>query len=446
MRPTVIVGGGTSGLAAAYTLERAGAPHAVLEKRDVSGGRIAGKIVNGFTLDLGAQFMFSRYRTLADLLETLGVRDQLLYFRPFLAIARHGTTSPFSMDLREYGLHPLETIKSLNRLLSFRGQLRLVQFGLKCASLGRQLDFDDPLKAVELDSLSFAEYALRHFGKEILDHVVQPLASTLTLGTPEEISAAYGLALAWWMAPGLGTFRTGGIGFLAETLSAQVRGNVRLNTSVTRIVVENKKVRGVEIANGGTPEFIEADNVICGTPAGEAARLLGDLPNPITEILAGIRYSACVHVMLGVPGRPLGKLYGVSTLRQDGLCFSVLTESALKAPGYTPAGAGLIHAFTYAEFASQMLEMSETAILRRVMTDIRRLLPNFPDPLFCEIVRWPQAVCLSSPGQIAQVQALGNALRAYEGLHLAGEYFGMPSVEAAHTSGVRAAERVLTGC
>ena len=77
------------------------------------------------------------------------------------------------------------------------------------------------------------------------------------------------------------------------------------------------------------------------------------------------------------------------------------------------------------------------------MGEIRIMLPAFPDPLFCEIFRWPKAVCLSRPGQIRDVQKLRVALRDYSGLHLAGEYFGMPSVEAALNSGVKAAERLL---
>jgi protoporphyrinogen oxidase len=73
-------------------------------------------------------------------------------------------------------------------------------------------------------------------------------------------------------------------------------------------------------------------------------------------------------------------------------------------------------------------------------------VPSFPDePVFCEIFRWPQAVHLCSPGQITAVQKLNAALREYKGLHLAGEYFGMPSVEAAIYSGAKAAEKVLAG-
>jgi hypothetical protein len=41
------------------------------------------------------------------------------------------------------------------------------------------------------------------------------------------------------------------------------------------------------------------------------------------------------------------------------------------------------------------------------------------------------------------VQKLKIGLRDFEGLHLVGEYFGMPSVEAALHSGVKAAKKVL---
>jgi oxygen-dependent protoporphyrinogen oxidase len=441
MGKTVIVGGGTSGLAAAYTLEKAGADCEVLEKRDFSGGRIYGTVRDGYTLDLGAQFMFSRYRTMFDLLDGMGVRDQLLTYRPFMAIPRDGTNHTLSMDIKENLLHPFQALKVMN-LLSTRGRLNLMKFSLKMAMAATKLDFDDPLKAIELDGMSFTDYTKANFGEEVLEYTVQPIASTLTLGVPEEISAAYGLALAWYFLPGLSTFRKG-IGFLAQSLSKNI-SNLRLHTTATRIVLEGKKVKGVEIEDGRKTEVIEADHVICGTLAGEAAGLLPDLSSAMAEALSGVRYSACAHVMMAVPGRPLGKFYAIATPRKMGLTFSGITDNALKAPGYAPAGHGIVHAYTYGDYAREMLDMSDEEVKTRVVREIQTIVPDFPtEPIFCEIFRWPQAVCLSGPGQIAAVQELRVALREYSGLHLAGEYFGMPSVEAALNSGVKAAESVL---
>lgn len=441
MGKTVVVGGGTSGLAAAYTLQKAGADCEVLEERDFSGGRIYGTVRDGYTLDLGAQFLFTRYRTTFDLLKKMGVKNEMVTYRPFMGVPRDGKVHVLSMDIKENLLHPLEGLKVLN-LLSTRGRIDLLKLGLKLAMASPKLDFDDPLKAIELDGVSFADYAHANFGEEVLEYLVQPIASTLTLGVPEEISAAYGLGLAWYMAPGLATFKKG-IGFLAQSLSENIK-NLRLNTTVKKIVLEGKRVKGVEIENGKKTEVIEADRVICGTLAGEAAGLLADLPAAITDALSSIRYSACTHVMMAVPGRPLGKIYAIATPRKMGLTFSGITENALKSPGYAPAGHGIVHAFTYSDYAREMLDMSDAEVQARVVREIQTVVPDFPtEPIFCEIFRWPQAVCLSGPGQIAAVQKLRVALREYQGLHMAGEYFGMPSVEAAINSGVKAAEGVL---
>ena len=441
MGKTVVVGSGAAGLAAAYTLEKAGVDCVVLEKRDFSGGRIYGIEREGFTLDLGAQFLFSRYRSTFDLLDSMGLKDELVLFRPPIGLLRDGQIHIASMDQKENLRHPLEALKLL-RVLSPRGRLQMAKFGAKMLSLYRKLDFDDPYKAVELDGVSFAEYARAHFGEELLEYVIQPISSTLTLGTPEETSAAYGLALAHYFAPGLSTFKDG-MGFLAKALAGRVK-DLRLNTTVKRIVIEDRRVKGVELENGGKTEYIEADTVVCATLAPEAAALLPDLPPGITDILSGVRYSASTHVMLAVPDRPLGKLYAIATPRKEGFSFSGITDSAAKTERYAPYGKGIIHAFTFGNFAREMLEMGDEEVRDRVVAEIRRILPSFPaEHIFCEIFRWPQAVCLSGPGQIAAVQRLKTVIPGYRGLHLAGEYLGMPSVEAAVHFGVQAAERII---
>lgn len=440
MGHTVIVGGGTAGLAAAYTLEKAGADYTVLEKRDFSGGRIYGKVVDGLTLDLGAQFLFSRYYTMFDLLDSMGVRDQLNTFKPAVGVLRNGEIHTISMDMKENLAHFKETLRA-GRYLSMRAKLNAGKLGLRFARVGKNLDFNDPLKAIELDDISFAEYTRRNFGEEVLESLQQPVASALTLEEPEEISAAYGMALGWYGAPGLATFKKG-IGFLADSLSSRVK-NLRLNTAASRILLDGKKVRGVEIDEDGKTDFIEADSVICATLAPQAGELLGDLPTAMLETLGSIRYSACTHVMLGVPGRPLGRLYALVAPRREGFSHAGITENAVKAPGYAPPDRGIVHVYTYADHARQMLVMTDTEVRDRILGEIRALVPSFPDPQFCEVFRWPEAVCLSRPGQIRDVQELKVAMRDYSGLHLAGEYFGMPSVEAALTSGVKAAERLL---
>lgn len=440
MGKTVVIGGGVSGLAAAYTLESAGADCLVLEKNNFSGGRVRGATRDGFILDLGAQFFFTRYHSTFDLMRKLGIAEELVWFKGPVSLLRDGRLNTLYPGVRHNLRHPLDNFRF--RAVSIRSIPRVVKMVLSLVNLRNKLDFDDPLKAIELDNISFADYGRRNFGEELLEYCLQPIASTLTLGEPEDISAAYGLALAWYFIPGLGTTRRG-MGLLAESLSESVSG-LRLDTEATRIVVEGKKVKGVEVRNGNKVEFIESDSVVCTTTASAASRLLRDLPDAMTDVLAGIRYSACAHVMLALPGKLAGDIYAIAIPRKEGLCLSGVTDDSNKVPGYAPPGAGLVHAFTFGDFARRMLEQTDGEIQDRVTRDIQTFIPGFPDkPIFCEIFRWTEALCLKSPGQIASVERLKTGLRAYDGLFLAGEYFGMPSVEAAIHSGVQAAERLL---
>ncbi len=441
MGKTVVVGGGTSGLAAAVTLEKGGADVTVLEQRDFAGGRIYGVVKEGFTMDFGAQFFFNRYPSTFDLMGRLGIADQLKKFTAPVGILRDGTVHVLYRDLAENLRHPSAGLRF--GALSSKGKRQGLKLGIKMLQLRKKLDFDDPLKAIELDNISLADYGRRNFGDEILEYVLQPVVAALTLGDPEEVSAAYGLSLLWYPVSGLSNPRKG-MGFLAESMAKNVT-DVRLSTEVKRIVVEDKKVRGVEIASGKKTQVIEADSVICSAPGEEASAMLADLPPAMTDILAGMNYSACTHVLFAVGKKVLGDLYAVATPRREGLCISGITDNDNKAPGfYAPPNCGIMSAFTFGKYAREMLTMKDSEVIDRVTKDIQSFIPQFPDePIFTEIFRWPKALCLASPGHITSVQRLKIALRDYDGLHLAGEYLGMPSVEASINSGVKAARRIL---
>lgn len=442
MGKTIVIGGGGAGLAAAYVLESAGVECTVLEKRDFVGGRTHGSTRDGHILDAGAQFLFSRYRTTFELLERLGKKGEVVKFGSELAVMRNGKINQVSIDPRGIMRAPMRNLRSLS-MYSVSGRLNMGRLVLDLVRNRGNLDFDDPLKAMGLDTESFAGYVRRKFGEEVLDYFAQPLISCFALANPDDVNAPTGLGFAWYLIPGLYTLE-GGIGSISRALAEKLR-DLRLKTAAKKIVMEGGKVRGVEIADGGKTEFLEADNVICATLAGQAAELAPDLPVGIRDTLGGLRYSACTHVMLGIPRRPFGDIWAIAVPRRERYCFAGVSENAIKAPGYAPPGRGTIHVYTYSEHASRMLEMSDGEVLDEVLADLRRMDPGFPDPEFCEIFRWPEAVYLAAPGDIRRVQDVRIAVRECQGLHLAGEYHGIASVEAAVNSGVKAAERILAG-
>ncbi len=439
MAGTVIIGAGGAGLAAAYVLESAGVECTVLEKRDFAGGRLYSSERQGHVLDLGAQFFFSRYRTTFELIDRLGMRDEVIRFGSRLALMVDGETYASSMKPAEVIRDPLPNLRLMNAF-PLPTRLKLVRLLIDLVRLRGRTDFDDPLQAVDLDCGSFADFVSRKYGADVLEAFAQPVIGCFALASPEEVNVPTGVAFTWNWIPGLFGLKNG-IGSLARALSAKL-SDLRLGTAAKRVVLEGGRVKGVETADGG---FLEADDVICATLAGQAAGLIPDLPPKARDILMGLRYSSCTHVILGVPCRPFGDLWAIAIPRREGYCFAGISENAVKADGYAPPGKGTVHLYTYSEHARRMLEMSDGEVLDEVTAGLRKLDPGFPEPEFCEIFRWPEAVYLAAPGDIRRVQAVKIGLREYKGLHLAGEYLGIASVEAAVNSGVKAAERLLSG-
>lgn len=440
MPDVVVVGAGSAGLAAAHTLEKAGLDCLVLEKNKYSGGRTRTAVKEGFLLDLGAQFFFTRFTFTFELMKSVGISDYLVDFKKPLGILRDGTTHILYHDIKDNLLHPLTA--SRFGAISNRGKASALKFGAQLLALAKKLDFREPEKAIELDDVSFAEYARKNFGDELLEYIFQPIASTLTLGNPEEISAAYGLALALYFLPGLRT-TTKGMGFLTESL-ARNTSNLKLDTQVSRVIIENKRVRGVEVKSNSGTDFIEAPNVVLCTTATQAAKLLPGIPQGMRKILRDVRYSSCTHVIFALPAKVMGDIYAIATPRREGFSFSGFTEDANKHPAYAPTGTGLMHVFTFGNYAKEMLKKGNKRVKEEIVQELQTIIPQFPDEqIFAEVHRWKEAVCLSSPSHITSIQKLKAGLRDYGGLELAGDYLGMPSVEAAVYSGVKAARRTL---
>ncbi len=440
MPETIIIGGGTSGLAAAYTLQRSGCDCLVLEKRDETGGRIAGKKRDGFIIDAGAQFFFTRYATTFRLMESLEIKDKLIRFAKPIGILKKGKVHLVDPDIKKMLKSPRSLFNA--RFLSFPGTLKAAKLGLDLARRWKNLHFVEAEKALDLDTWSASDYARRNYGEEVLEYAVQPLVSALTLGEPEEISAAYALSLISWGVPGLLTTRDG-IGLLADSLSVKVK-NILTGARVEKIIVENNRVKGVRVNIKRKKESIQAKNVICCVTATEAAKILNGVHPLITDNLSRTTYSSCVHVIFALPHKIMGETYAIAVPRKEGLVFCGLTDNSNKVETYAPEGCSLLHVYTYGKYAKELLNKKESEVINRVAADLVSVLPSFGEErIFSEVVRWEEAVCLSPPGKIVAAKRAAEAAQGYRGLYLAGEFMGMPSVEAALASGIKAAGDVL---
>ncbi|MBN2026637.1 MAG: FAD-dependent oxidoreductase [Actinobacteria bacterium] len=442
-KPVVVIGAGCAGLAATYTLKKAGVDVVALEARDRPGGRCWNMSRDEFLLPIGAGFTETQWATTQKFIRELGLSDQA-HEEDTMRVA-------FWRNGKNYFLlkgTPMETLKNIPEMLKFRGwplkaYPQAVKLGLAIRKYMRRIDPVseklDPL--LELGNVSSAQFALEHGGPEILDHLISPFLGTMVLARPEEVTISHLIALAFFMS-GV-CIMENGMGSINEGLYEKVKDNVRLSTPVTKVVIEGKQVKGVETVDG----FIEADQVICATDAELARQLIPDLPDTMRKPLETCGYSSTYNYIFALEKKITPEKF-VATFIPGGekSILSAIFETAGGAMKTAPEGAGLMYAFTAGWHDEELGLLSEDERRKSVIAEMQKYWPEFPaEPYFTECIRWDRAVNLESPGQFPAIhEFLQHHTRDVKGLYMAGEYlFLIACTEGAFATGEKAADMVL---
>ena len=322
MKRAIVVGGGISGLATAYLLQKK-AQSAKLELEVVlleQERRIGGKIWSikdeGYLCEWGPNgFLDNKPQTL-ELCRGLGATSQLL---------RSNDNARKRFIYSEGKLHQLPEngpsfLKS--KLISWPGKLRLA---LEPFAGKPPQDVDETLAA----------FARRRLGDEALRKLIGPMVGGIFAGDPETMSLqscfpriaelekeygslimamiklakqkkkdiAAGKAVASAAGPGgvLTSFR-GGIQTLTDILAAQLGSSVVMpGQKVLRVTKGNTVPYRVTTESGE----MEADAVILATPAYASSEIVQQLDTYMNHALAEIPYSSLVVVCFGYERRKI---------------------------------------------------------------------------------------------------------------------------------------------
>jgi len=441
-KKVVVVGAGCAGLSATYSLKKQGIDVIALEATNVAGGRCRNVKKDGFNLSLGAGFTEPQWATTFKYLKELNMLDQVYDYR----IQKYGF---WRNGKKHYILTGSlkEMIKSLPEMLAFRGlplkaYPQLLKLGMAIRKYQNLMDnesqnFDSLL---ELGNTSSAEFTLKHGGPDVLDRIITPFLGTMVLARPEEVTIAHIIALTHLMK-GMCVMRDG-MGSITAALYENVKDSVRLSTPVKKIVIENKKVVGVETNEG----FIEADQVICATDAVLARKLIPDLPDTMRKPLETCKYSSTYSYIFPIEKKVTPEHF--LSVMIPGSENSILTTifDAAGVMDSAPPGAGLMHCFTAGWHDTELGKLSGKERRRRVIDEAQKFFPDFPDePLMTEMIRYDRAINLEAPGQFPAIhELLKNHMRDVKGLYLSGEYlFLIACTEGALATGEKAANMVI---
>src|SRR5580692_37120 len=181
---TAIIGGGIAGLAAAYELEKARAAGAAVEytlfeSRPRLGGALASETVNGAVLERGPDSFLTEKPATAELCRELGLAADLVPSndaarKTWIVVKNRLVALPDGLMF----LVPTKLIPTaMTRLFSLSTKIRM---GLELLHPPRPSGEEDE---------SVAALVERHFGREAVDRLADPLLSGIYGGDAAQLSA-----------------------------------------------------------------------------------------------------------------------------------------------------------------------------------------------------------------------------------------------------------------
>ena len=177
-RPVVVIGGGISGLTAAFELVRRGVrPVIVLEADERFGGKIRTEMIDGITVDVGPDSFLAREPWGVELCEKIGLAGELRSPAVFGAcIWTGGKLKPLPPGFA-FGM-PASPLSALRAgLLSPLGAARAAA----------DLFLPGPLEGPDV---AIGEFVRRRFGSQVLERLVDPLLAGTRAGDPARMSLA----------------------------------------------------------------------------------------------------------------------------------------------------------------------------------------------------------------------------------------------------------------
>ena len=448
IKRVAIIGGGITGLAAAYRLRELAAAREfpleveLLERSARCGGALETIRRDGFVIETGADSFLSEKVAAADLARRLGLGAELIstreiYRKTYVVRAGRLVEIPAGFSLLAPA-HLGPVFRS--QLFSPLGKIRIAMEPYIAA---RTSDDDE-----SLDS-----FVTRRLGREVLDRVAQALAGGIYTADPKRLSMAATMPRFVEMERRHGSvvkgmraaenaraakssdvsgarwslfqsFKTG-MATLPETLAARLGASIRKGADVVGMS-RNGNAWRLALASA---DSIDADAVICAAPAYAAAKIVAAIAPTAAKILGAISYASAATVNLTFresdfddPLRAFGFVVPASEHRR----IIAGSFSSFKFEGRAPAGAILARAFVGGEMSREMMNLSDDEMVAAVRDEFRALLGVSAAPGTAEVRRWPDSMPQYEVGHLARVAEIERIVAEIPSFAIAGaEYRGV---------------------
>lgn len=450
-KKAIVIGGGVSGLSAAWEFKKNGFDVTVLEKRSETGGVIHTFESGGFRAESGTNSVMVTSQRLLDFFRQAGLEDAVEQSTPAAKkrfFVRGGKPRAVPMG-------PLSLITT--GLFSLWGKIRLL--------------FEPFVKPCDPESEpSVAEFAERRLGKDVSDYAINPFMGGVYGGDPKKLSIKYAFAPFWnferkygsiilgaiksmkekkaagnVFKPKMISFK-GGMGVLINKLTADLGDGVK--TSARVISIDSTADGRWEISWGTDSEDVceTYDALVVAVPAPELKSLpFGGAIAAALEPLEKIVYAPVATYSMGFKRADIAhKLDGFGALIPEKEKFSILGSLFVSSifSMRSPEGFATLTNYVGGMRNPNLASLPQGEMRKIVLADIGKLLGVKAEPVFEKMYYWQHAIPQYNIGYGEILEAVDEAEKNFNAIALIGSYRGGVGVGNCIENALKAADTI----
>lgn len=454
MKPTdrscIVIGGGISGLCAAYWLTQENYNVIVLERDAAPGGAMKTVRKDGYLIDTGPNSSLETTPLFNELFHSLGIIDRRVY-------ANENSNKRYILrngKLHAIPMSPGAFLKT--KLWSTKGKLRL----LKEPFIGRANGEE-----------SIAQFVERRLGREFLDYAINPFVAGVYAGNPEELSVRSAFPKLYRLEEVYGGLIKGtikgrkerkqraeqskqsakmfsfidGMDTFSNALGSVLGDRLILNAKVDSIDKEKHGFTVTAETTEGKKQY-SAQQIILSVPAHHAAHLLTTIDSSISDILSKIYYPPVTIVFLGyktdVISQPLDGFGYLIPAKERRRILGTIWSSTIF-PKRAPDGYAALTTFVGGSRQPEVTDHDEATLRDIVHDEIASILGVSEEPDFYYLKEWKRAIPQYKLGYAETTERIEQFEQSHPGVYLCANYRGGISVGDCVTSARRTVDIIV---
>ena len=359
-----VVGGGLTGLTAAYQLAKKGHQVLVFEREPYLGGQASTFEIERTLLERYYHHIFTGDEEMVELIEELGLGDRMRWLASKVGMFHQGRIYDFVTPLDLLRFQPL-------------GFLQRLRAGLVTLYLQRFGDWR------QLEDFTAAQWMRRYAGQQAYEVIFAPLLRAKFGEYSDQVTMAWlwskfkdrvgsrskGMTreLLGYMEGSFQSF----IDALAEGITSR-GGTILTSTPVERLTVDDGGVKSI-IAGDEWP----VDAVIATVPSFVFLEMVPDLPDEYASQLREVSYQTAICLVLKMK-RSLSRIYWLNISDPAFPFVGAIEHTNLISPdNYN--GKHVLYLSNYVSRSDPLYSSSADQVLRQYLPALRKINPSFDE-------------------------------------------------------------------